>query len=214
MNQMWRLVAAGLTALLAGAVQADGGPGKLQLERFLNDVTTLQANFAQVQMDADGAVLAESSGQLWISRPNRFRWQYATPYEQLILCDGVSIWSYDPDLEQATRRPADDALNGTPAALLSQQADALEGFNVHSTRDDNGEPGVELTPTSADSDFASIRLWFDNGIPTRLHFSDQLGGSTRIVLRDVRTGQKIKDSQFEFRPPKGTEVIDSAPGGS
>lgn len=195
--------------LLSGGQLAAAEVGQRQLERFLNEVSTLTAAFTQVQMDEDGAVLAQSSGRLWISRPDRFRWQYDTPYEQLVVCDGQVVWSYDPDLEQATRRPADEALEGTPAALLSRRADALQGFKVQSIRGEDNRAGVELEPEQTDSDFAAIRLWFVDGVPTELAFEDQLGGTTQIRLTDARRNQTLGDAQFAFQPPKGTEVIEA-----
>lgn len=204
-GQQWLAVMA-LAAV--GVAQADT-VGSRQLDRFLNEVSTLTAAFTQVQMDEDGAVLAQSSGRLWISRPDRFRWQYDTPYEQLVVCDGQVVWSYDPDLEQATRRPAGEALAGTPAALLSRRADALEGFEVRSIRGEQDRAGVELVPQQADSDFAGIRLWFADGVPTELQFDDQLGGTTQIRLSDARSNARLADAQFSFQPPKGTEVIEA-----
>lgn len=195
--------------LMLGGNAAAAEVGQRQLERFLSEVSTLTAAFTQVQMDEDGAVLAQSSGRLWISRPDRFRWQYDTPYEQLVVCDGKVVWSYDPDLEQATRRPAGEALAGTPAALLSRRADALQGFKVQSIRGEDDRAGVALEPEQADSDFAGIRLWFVDGVPTELQFEDQLGGTTQIRLTDAQRNQTLGDAQFAFQPPKDTEVIEA-----
>lgn len=195
--------------LVSGGQVAAAEVGQRQLERFLSEVSTLTAGFTQVQMDEDGAVLAQSSGRLWISRPDRFRWQYDTPYEQLVVCDGKVVWSYDPDLEQATRRPAGEALSGTPAALLSRRADALKGFKVQSIRGEGDRAGVSLEPEQADSDFAGIQLWFVDGVPTELQFEDQLGGTTQIRLTNARRNQTLGDTQFGFQPPKGTEVIEA-----
>ena len=180
-----------------------------QLQAFLSEVTTLSARFEQLQLDEDGAELGSSSGMLWIQRPDRFRWAYSQPYEQLILCDGESIWLYDPDLEQVTRRSAGAALDGTPAALLSQSADALAGFKRAALGEQDGLQGLRLTPSSAESDFRAIELWFSGAVPMRLVFHDQLGGTTRILLRDIQVNQPISPAQFQFTVPAGVEVVDT-----
>lgn len=180
-----------------------------QLHAFLSDVGALSARFEQLQLDEDGAELGSSSGRLWIQRPDRFRWAYSQPYEQLILSDGESIWLYDPDLEQVTRRSAGAALDGTPAALLSQSADALAGFDQHELGGQDGLQGLRLTPTSQESDFRAIELWFSGRIPVRLVFHDQLGGITRILLRDIQVNPRISPAQFQFTVPPGVEVVDT-----
>ena len=58
------------------------------LDRYLEQVHTLSADFDQTLIDAEGTVLEESSGTLEISRPGRFRWIYRKPYEQWLVADG------------------------------------------------------------------------------------------------------------------------------
>ena len=74
--------------------------GKLLLDRFLNDVRTMSARFEQSLIDADNVVVEESNGVLEIQRPGRFRWVYDQPYEQIMVADGLNVWSYDVDLAQ------------------------------------------------------------------------------------------------------------------
>ncbi len=60
-----------------------------------------------------------SSGEFEFQRPNRFRFDYARPYEQQIVADGQKVWLFDVDLNQVTVRPFDQTLGATPAALLA-----------------------------------------------------------------------------------------------
>ena len=190
----------------AGAVQA--APAD-DLKKFVDGVTTLTADFKQVQSDEKGKVLSTSTGHMWLSRPGRFRWSYETPYQQLMVCDGKKLWMYDPDLSQVTIRPAGEALLGTPAALLSQRTTLSDQF----TLEDGGSQGatrvVRLKPKSGDSDFKAIELSLKDGIPQRMKFLDQLGGSSVVTFSHVDTGSKPEDSLFSFTAPKGTEVIEA-----
>ena len=54
-----------------------------------------------------------------LARPDRFRWRYSEPYEQVIVSDGKAVWIYDADLKQVTVRPMGQAMAGSPALLLS-----------------------------------------------------------------------------------------------
>ncbi|MCV4784314.1 outer membrane lipoprotein carrier protein LolA, partial [Escherichia coli] len=60
-----------------------------------------------------------SHGRFEFVRPNRFRFEYAKPFEQVIVADGQKVWLYDTDLNQVTVRPMNQALGATPAALLA-----------------------------------------------------------------------------------------------
>jgi outer membrane lipoprotein carrier protein len=113
-----------LCSLFSSAVSA--AEPRAALQRFLDGVQTLQAEFTQTQSDEQGQVTQTSGGRMWLARgergaQGRFRWDYQTPYAQQIVCDGERIWLYDPDLAQVTVRPAREALSGTPAAALLAQ---------------------------------------------------------------------------------------------
>jgi len=179
------------------------------LRSFVEDVRTFSANYEQVQTDDAGEVLQRSSGSMALSRPGKFRWTYDTPYEQLMVCDGESIWVYDPDLAQVTRRPAEAALTGTPAALLAQRASLSDSFTIEDGGRSDGLQGVRLLPVQADSDFKSIELWLRDGAPVRMRFHDQLGGQTEVRFTQLSVNQAIDAAQFQFTPPAGAEVVDA-----
>ena len=208
-------VVVGLLLIAAATLpEAVSAAENRDLDFFLRDVQRMTAKFSQKQLDGDGELLAESQGQVWIERPNRFRWAYEQPYEQLVLCDGGSIWIYDPDLEQVTQRAAGPALNGTPAALLSQGADALKGFQVETIGEEEFTSTVRLVPESNEGDFSSIELSFNRGMPERLVFVDALGGTTRIELTDLSRNPEIGAEVFRFEVPDGVEVVNATGSGS
>src|SRR5262245_20221542 len=93
-------------AYAAHAASADTGAA--HVEQFLHGLQSFEANFNQRLTDKSGRILDESSGRLAIQRPNRFRWDYLEPSEQVIVADGKRIWLYDPELEQVTVRRLDD----------------------------------------------------------------------------------------------------------
>lgn len=193
---------------IACAMPALAGPNE-ELQRFADSVQTLSAEFKQVQTDERGKVLSTSSGHMWLSRPGRFRWSYEKPYQQLMVCDGKKLWMYDPDLSQVTVRPAGEALLGTPAALLSQRSSLSDQFTLQDGGSDGKARVVRLKPKSGDSDFKGIELSLKNGVPQRMKFLDQLGGSSTISFTNVESGVQLNEALFGFTPPKGTEVIEA-----
>ena len=204
-------LAVNLSAVLVcafGAGAAQAADGEAALKRFLEGVQSLQANFSQVQSDERGKLLQSSTGRMWLARPGRFRWNYARPYVQEIVCDGSRVWLYDPDLAQVTVRPAEEALKGTPAALLSQRAALVDAFKIEDAGSDGRLKKLVLKPRSADSDFKQIELWLDGDLPMRMKFLDPLGGSTEVSFSDLSSNRKLDAALFRFTPPKGVEVVE------
>lgn len=179
------------------------------LAKFLDGVTSYQASFTQVQTDERGLKIQSSSGTMALARPGKFRWQYAAPSEQLIVTDGNTLWLYDQDLKQVTVRPAEEALQGTPAALLSQKKTLTETFNVSDEGEADGVKKLKLTPKSKESDFQDVSLWLKDSAPVRMVFRDTLGGATDIRFALATTNARLDPALFRFTPPKGVEVIDS-----
>ncbi|PPE73009.1 outer membrane lipoprotein carrier protein LolA [Solimonas fluminis] len=193
---------------LASILPAHAEDPQTTLRKFVDGVQTLTADFSQVQSDEAGKVTGTSSGKIALSRPGKFRWTYEKPYAQLMVCDGKKIYLYDPDLAQVTVRSAEQALSGTPAALLSQKALLGDAYTLQDGGSENGASIVRLLPKSQDGDFKSIELWLSNGVPQRMRFHDQLGGKTDIRFTAIKTNPKIDAAQFSFTPPKGAEVVD------
>ncbi len=113
---MKTLAAALLLGLAAVAARADAVD---TLREFIRDVKTGRAQFTQTVTSPDGAKKKSSSGSFEFARPNRFRFAYAKPFEQLIVADGQKVWIFDADLNQASSRKFSSALGATPAALLA-----------------------------------------------------------------------------------------------
>ena len=107
--------------------------GKRRVKELLEDVfdsKTLSADFVQVVQDKRGQVTDRATGTLKLSRPDRFRWDYAQPYVQTIVADGRKLWLYDPDLGQVTVRSLEQGLGATPAMLLSGSGKVGDAFAV------------------------------------------------------------------------------------
>jgi outer membrane lipoprotein carrier protein len=177
------------------------------LQRFFDKVQRYSARFEQVTLDEALNPIQESSGNLWIERPGKFRWNYTAPYEQHIVGDGKEVWVYDVELKQAAVRRMQGALGATPAILLSGKG-ALEGVFVIK---DLGHQGmldwVQLTPKKSDGGFEIIRIGFEKGKIRILEMIDGFGQTTRVTLRDAKENTRISAEKFSFKPPAGVDVI-------
>ena len=205
-----RLVWTALCLLPGGAMAqttATDDAGAELVAAFVNDIVTLQGRFEQSLLDADGEVIERTSGTLEINRPGQFRWSYTTPYEQLLLADGLNIWSYDVDLAQVTVKPQQEALANTPALLLGGSADALQQFNNEGSFIEAGTTWVRLAPKDTDSGFLRVDLGFKHDMLSRMVFYDNLEQMTLVALYDVVVNAPIEPQVFRFQVPDDVDVV-------
>jgi outer membrane lipoprotein carrier protein len=210
----WSLI---LVALSTAAYGAPADAGATRVEQFLHGLQSFEASFHQQLTDKSGRILEESSGRLAIQRPNRFRWDYQAPAEQVIVADGKKIWLYDPELEQVTVRRLDDTLSATPAMLLSGEGKLQDNFKVTRTQRENNEEWVTLEPVRPDTDFKSVTLGFVGAELRHMQLADKLNQTTSLEFFDMHSNKPLDPQRFTFTPPPGTDVIgaetdkDSAP---
>lgn len=200
------LIFAGLLLAMNLAQAADGAT---ELQRFYDRLLDLETRFEQTQYDEAGKVMQVTLGNFSLARPDRFRWEYVTPYMQTMVSDGRTFWFYDVDLAQVTKRRAADALQGTPALLLSGGPALKQQFTLSSQGQKDGQSWVRLVPKSREGDFSEIRLGLSDGLPRTMELRDNLGQFTRIVFSGIRINPGLKPDHFAFKPPAGVEVVDA-----
>ena len=127
------------------------------LRDFVRDVKSGRASFTQTVTSPDGAKKKTSSGSFEFARPNRFRFAYAKPFEQLIVADGQKVWIYDADLNQVSaaqarrRRSARRRRRCWPAARSTRTSTSRR------CRRRDGLEWAQATPKAKDGAFQSVR---------------------------------------------------------
>ncbi len=206
------LLLAAALSLPASATPAADAAAALRVTRYLAGLDSLRAEFHQSVSDARGQVIELSEGTMMLARPGRFRWNYRTPAQQIV-CDGVTVWLYDIELEQVTVKAADATLAGSPAMLLSGQGDVGEEFAIADAGEEQGLSWSVLTPLHADADFREVRLGFDGLELRRMVLLDRLGQSTELEFSGIEHNPKLDRSLFSFEPPPGVDVVGRVPAG-
>ncbi len=179
------------------------------LNNFLSNLSSVQAQFTQEQYDEENNLLEKTMGNVHIQRPNRFRWYYQKPYEQLIIADGEKVWIYDTDLEQITVKKLNRALGRTPAFLLSNQHNNQidQDFLVTQLATNNNIQLFQLIPKGEQAQFDSIEIGLNLGILQSLKLIDNLGQKTFIAFKNVKQNIQLKAELFIFTPPAGVDII-------
>jgi outer membrane lipoprotein carrier protein len=193
--------------LLCGMAHVAQAATLERLRAFVHDTQTARASFTQTVTDRNGRLKQQASGEFAISRPGKFRWSVAKPYQQLLVGDGERVWIYDPDLNQVVKRRADQALGTTPAALLAGRDDVERAFDWQDLPAADGLEWLGATPKDKESSFTEIRLGFDGAALAALDILDNFGQRTRIKLSKLERNPKLPPDLFKFTPPKGADVV-------
>jgi outer membrane lipoprotein carrier protein len=196
-----------LGGLLACAVLAARADSLDTLRDFVRDVKSGRASFTQTVTAADGAKKRSSSGSFEFARPNRFRFAYAKPFEQLIVSDGSKVWIHDVDLNQVSVRKLGAALGATPAALLAGASLDAE-FELAAQPSKDGIDWVMATPRQKDGAFQSMRIGFRGKELATVEILDSFGQRSLLQFSQYAANAALPDSGFRFVPPAGADVIE------
>ena len=202
---MKRILAIAAAALaFASAAHADAVD---TLRGFVRDVKSGRAQFTQTVTSPDGAKKKTSSGSFEFSRPNRFRFAYAKPFEQTIVGDGEKVWIYDADLNQVSSRKLGQALGATPAALLA--GGGLErDFDLSPMPAKDGLDWAEAKPKAKDGAFQSVRVGFQGTTLAALEIVDSFGQRSLLRFSAFAPNVAIPAEAFRFTVPAGADVIE------
>lgn len=187
-----------------------------RLREFARDVKGGEAAFTQTVTSADGSRRKVSSGTFSFLRPNRFRFAYHKPFEQLIVSDGQKVWLHDPDLNQASSRPLAKALGQTPAALLAGAAPEQEFTLVPERAAEGARDGLEwlkATPKAKEgATFQAMRVAFRGKELAAVEIIDNFGQRSLLQFSGWAAvggaAAMPAPERFRFVPPAGAEVVE------
>lgn len=188
-----------------------------QVDEHYNRLRTLEADFTEIYQAA-GAERSES-GQLWLKKPGKMRWEYRSPEEKLFIDDGRDGWLYLP-VEKQVRKSSMKKLDElrSPLAFLLGKTNLekeLAGLSFapdlqtwkpddvilrgvpRGLEDRVEEVVLEVTP---DHQIARILVRSVDDSITEYRLSNQ------------RENVAVPDAQFRFVPASGVEVIEDETG--
>lgn len=202
MNSFRFVAPAALLLSFSGGAWADAAES---LRAFVRDVKAGQSAFTQTVTSPDGKKQKLSSGSFSFSRPNRFRFEYAKPYPQTLVSDGVKVWSHDPDLNQVTVRKVGDALGNTPVALLTGTS-IEKTFELKNQPDKDGLEWVQATPRDSGGTIQWLKAGFKGKALAAVEIADSFGQRSMLKFDGLATDVTPPASNFTFAIPQGADV--------
>ena len=183
-----------------------------QLERFADGLETYYARFEQQVIDSDGQSQDSSAGELWLKRPQLFRWSYGGEFPEVIVADGERVWIHDILLEQVTVRNQSGLATDSPLVLLSDISRLDEQFEVRELGDFDGMALLELRAFREDAEFERVMLGLREDILQMMTMEDSFGLRTEIRFADFERNPPLKDDLFAFEPPDGVDIVGDVEG--
>lgn len=208
MNRLVRHAAIALSlsaTLFAGAASAGA---REDLGAFTRGLKGLDGQFAQQVYDTNGKLKESSTGQVALSAPRLFRWEYVKPYPQLIVADGKKVWVYEPDLQQVSVRPQGAEEQNSPLAALIDPGKLDAMFVVKDIGGNGGLNWLSLEPKSqGDASFRNAKLGFNASGLSKMEIVDALGQKTEINFSGWKRNPSFPATTFKYTPGKGVDVI-------
>lgn len=198
---------AALTAALLFASSAANAGARDDLNAFTKGLKGLDGQFSQQVFDARGKQKERASGRVAVSAPRLFRWEYTKPYPQLIVADGKTVWVYEPDLQQASKRAQGVEEANSPLAILLDPSKLDRDFVVKEAGTRDGLEWLQLTPKQAEAGFKTAKLGFGNGGLAQMEYVDALGQRTKIAFTGWKRNPAFAKGTFVYVPAKGVDVI-------
>ncbi len=178
------------------------------LNAFAKNLKGLDGQFSQKVYDPKGKLKETSSGRVAMSAPRLFRWEYVKPYPQLIVADGKTVWVYDPDLQQVTKRPQGVEEQNSPLSALIDPGKLDQQFKVVDAGSKDGLQWLTLTPRNeANASFQSAQLGFGKQGLMQMQVIDVIGQRTQIAFSGWKRNPSFARTTFRYTPPKGVDVV-------
>jgi outer membrane lipoprotein-sorting protein len=162
------------------------------LSRYLNGLTTAEADFTQV--NADGTI---STGRLYIRRPGRVRFEYAPPDDNLVMAGGGQVAIFDA---RSNQPPEQYPLSRTPLNLILAEDVNLGAARMVVGHTHDGTATRVRAQDPEHPEYGSIELVF-TADPVELRqwiIHDDTGGQTTVILGEMSRGGDLAPSLFNI----------------
>jgi len=195
----------------ASLAQATRMPKLLaEVEARYANVSTVQADFDQLDYISALDREKKSSGVFLAKKPNKVRWETTKPDVNLLVSDGHKFWFYTPPFDPTEHG---EVIEKRASQIRSRFAQALLSGKFSSMRGSIKAKGANkflLIPTKGTAgsvERAEIDVDPTEKLITEVKLFHNDGNRSDIHLSKIQLGSQIADQLFYFIPPPGTIQI-------
>ena len=177
-----------------------------------NALSSLKADFEQNSILLGFSQSNSSKGQLIFKKIGMMDWHYISPEEQRFITDGKTVWFYQKALNQVTISNFKNTFStDLPVSFLLGLSSLDKEFKLKSTCMTYLGQVLKLEPVKQDPNLSKFELVVDSNSksPLAVKVTDVGGNDTEIILKNVRRDINIDNAKFEYRIPRGVDVINN-----
>jgi outer membrane lipoprotein carrier protein len=174
-----------------------------------NRARSVQVLFQQ-SYSVPGRAPRSESGELFLRKPGRMRWQYSSPPGKLFVSDGKQLFLYTPASNQVERmkvRDSDDLR--APLGFLLGNLDFWRDFGRFTARAENSDVRITADPKSDQAPYTKVEFVVTPSYQIRyLRIQGQDQSVMEFRFTDEKLDPVLAETLFRFQPPAGVEVVD------
>jgi outer membrane lipoprotein carrier protein len=184
-----------------------------KVQQRYNGIKDIQGDFVQTY---EGGVLRTKTterGTVAIKRPGKMRFTYIKPEKKEFVSDGNRLYTHLVADKQVIVSPAPGPDQGDiPAMFLAGQSDLARDYTPSFTALPGAAPGLvtlKLVPRKKSEEYESIGIGVDR-TTLQIQFLtavDTQGGRSSFSFSNLKENRGLTDKQFEFRIPRGVDVV-------
>ena len=208
-----------LTAILLppAGLAADVKTVAAAIDTHYNHLHSLQAEFVETYRGS--GMERTESGTLSLKKPGKMRWEYRSPRAKLFVSDGKDAWFYVPDDRQARKTSAKKLEDiRSPLAFLlgkTKLEKELQGLSLARDKEPLQPGNIVLrgVPQGLSDRISEILIEVtpEHQI-ARIVIQEADGPSTEYRFGEMKEDAPMKDAEFQFKVPAGTETVEGGLG--
>lgn len=180
-----------------------------RVEDRYNKPRTLQFQFEQSQ-SGKGRITRSESGELYLAKPGRMRWNYASPEGKFFLSDGRFLYYYAPGSGQVTRARIKDSDDmRAPLGFLMGRLDFQRDFKEFRTYPEGPNTYIVATPKSERAPYTQVAFLVEPD--ARIQLLRVTGQDQSIMVyrfASEKTNAPLAAGLFEFKLPPDAQLVD------
>lgn len=143
-------------------------------------------------------------GKVFYKKENNLRFEFEN---MVIVSDGETSWNFNKKQNKVIITNYDT--EGNKILSIRQLIYEYPEECKLSTINSEGTKVLELIPQDDTFSFNSIKLFTNSeNLITKVLIDDPATGSIQVDLSDIQLNKGLADSNFQFSPPEGSQVLD------
>ncbi len=181
---------------------------RFNINNYLNEIQSIQANFKQTIFSSGNEVIDYSEGSFLLKKPGKIIWKFTAPSIKKIVVHDQKITTYDADLNQVLIVPFSDRYQSSLANILLKNDSLMSYYQISSETEKDNVYSVVLVQKGSNNLFKRVKISVVKMHLTKIKLWDSSGQSIDISFDDIVLNASLSDASFKFSIPKGADVFD------